>query len=445
MFFSNILFIQRSNSSFTESPLVLNPFAEGFVSSIEDFHSSDKEFHFCVNVEKFNVKQFSMLIGALTYVRAESPEDFTSEDLEKSSERLRKLLHFCNHATLIKTSDDTVVRHVDVGYRRAPGIGRLYPSAESISASSWLPKEFRGFLFDDYVDIDMVSSHFSILATFAQKHGLSCPIIEGIALKDSEIWKGCGLSQSDFKKKSVSLLNYKRSYLNYSEGFWLFYQKEIFSVRDTLITHIFHNFNLTEQDDAVCYKLKDYFGKIYLETEDMEQFEVSLTSLYCQSIESEVLVHTLDFLRENNKKEGSFVLEGVLMFDGLIVSKDQFNPEDLISLNNYLNKRTGSKFLRLAVKEMEQVPQIYDRYLKYAYLFDQKHMLVQTEKVRRFADIYDQEILDIEIPDGSDLVSLEEHERKLIYCDLNTRILKAELNFCRAITVNGLDKFVFDK
>lgn len=257
---------------------------------------------------------------------------------------MERLLHYTNNSPLEQKSLEEVERFVEYGYRRSYGLGRLYPNRESTSACIWVPKKFRGFLFPNYVDIDLESSHFSILATYAKKRSLSLPIIERLALKDENLWLESGLSAKEWKKKSLKLLNYKRSFFKNAEGLELFYQKEIFSLRDNLKSYIFDNPYLTEEEDPICFNLKKFYSKTAGDIS--ESAEVTLVSLYCQSVESEVLTYVLEYLKKKNGDNEDFVFNGVLMFDGLFVSSEQFNTEDLRELNETLKKNTGSKYLR---------------------------------------------------------------------------------------------------
>jgi hypothetical protein len=56
------------------------------------------------------------------------------------------------------------------------------------------------------------------------------------------------------------------------------------------------------------------------------------------------------------------------MFDGLYVSRKQFNPDDIHEINDFLLEKTGSKYLRVAIKDFGLLPEKYGKYIQIALL-----------------------------------------------------------------------------
>ena len=346
---------------------------QSYLLSIEEHYDSEEEFYLTKAVERLHPGRLSGLLNALRYILAERPKSFDVEELEESERHMKSLLSYINNSRFEQQTLGEIERFVEYGYRRAVGLGRIYANKESTSASLWVPKIFRGFLFPNSVDIDLEASHYSILAFFAQKHNMKVPIIEGFALKDEKVLKERGSSDwndKEVKVEFLKLLNYRRSYFQKAEGFRLRYQKEIILLREQLMRQVFENPDLTEEEDPICFKLNKFFSEKYklLETTDMEAFEVKIMSLYLHSVESEVLCIILKYLKKKNIEDEDYIFDGVLMFDGLYVSRKQFNPDDIHEINDFLLEKTGSKYLRVAIKDFGLLPEKYGKYIQIALL-----------------------------------------------------------------------------
>lgn len=74
------------------------------------------------------------------------------------------------------------------------------------------------------------------------------------------------------------------------------------------------------------------------------------------------------FEKKKNIEDEDYILDGVLMFDGLYVSRKQFNPDDIHEINDFLLEKTGSKYLRVAIKDFCLLPEKYGKYIQIALL-----------------------------------------------------------------------------
>ena len=134
--------------------------------------------------------------------------------------KIERRLECISHILLLPTKSNLYIksgkfiRTLTYGYLQENEIGRLYPEYKSIP---YFPRDLRYVLFSsDYIDVDLVNSHPSILHHFCDNYmSLPAPVLESLVFdRESfrqkvagEISSTAPGSSSEIKKKILVALN----------------------------------------------------------------------------------------------------------------------------------------------------------------------------------------------------------------------------------------------
>jgi hypothetical protein len=227
-----------------------------------------------------------------------------------------------------------------------------------------MKKEVRNSLLNDnYIDIDMVNSHYSIIIELCKKFNYTGSIenIKKYSENRNEIIKTFmneyKKSKKDIKDLFISILYGSEIYTPYSNNELLNgISKEILSLRNQVLLDNQSLFNLITKRK---------------QGEDEEKIKWSSFSIYIQEWENRILEKMFLYLRENDLIENDICS---LMYDGILIKKSEnINKDVLLGMEEKI-KRELELEIKLSMKNTD------DKLIDLAEL----NKLVEIEDLGRF-------------------------------------------------------------
>lgn len=231
----------------------------------------------------------------------------------------------------------------DIEYKQVGGEGRYF-AIGGLSLQSFA-REIRHSISSDYIDIDMVNAHPTILSFLCKTMDIETPNLDKyIKNRDKIINEILDKNEkSDVKKMILSILNGgNNDYHNIAfKSKWLVdYKKEI-----------------EKAHDLICNIKKDEFKEYKKNASKKFNVKSSFINKMLCVFENDILKHIIDFF---DIKQNSVC---VLCFDGLMLPKKEY---DLSGCEKYIKNKMNIK-IKLKVKPMNDgfdIPENIEKYNK---------------------------------------------------------------------------------
>jgi hypothetical protein len=206
-----------------------------------------------------------------------------------------------------------------------------------------IKREVRNTLLNNnYIDIDMVNSHYSIIIELCKKNNYDGSVEKIKKYLDNRtkiierFMKKYNKTKEETKKLFISVLYGSKSYTAYPECVLLKgIAEEVLSLRNQVLLDNQSLYKL------VCKRKQD---------EDEEDVKWSSFSIYIQEWENRILEKMFLYLNENDLLENNVCS---LMYDGILIKKtDKINKDTLLGMENKIKEELGLK-INLTFKDTD--------------------------------------------------------------------------------------------
>jgi hypothetical protein len=207
--------------------------------------------------------------------------------------------------------NDRLYRVMAYGFSSGKNLGRLYGVGKKNFQN--IPKLFRSFLLEnDYTDVDLVNSHPTILAEYADKKELAHKTLRKLVLDrenfQKQVIKELGMSNSSNIKKAILIVINSSNYSGKS-ALLKELSIEMISIRNS----IWQDFYVNSPENRAIFDKKSFFTKRSLDAQKLH-----IQSIFCFTTESRLLLSLYAFLMEKVKNETE-ELHFIPFFDGALI------------------------------------------------------------------------------------------------------------------------------
>lgn len=276
--------------------------------------------------EFYRLNELITLVDYYSDLNLENPQN---PRVQKGYSTLEDFVENRVESVAFRLEDNYYLRDTSYGFTNSQKIGRMYselPTAQSFQ------REIRFFLFkSEYVDVDLVNSHASILYDFAQKAGIQTIALEKLVQNRTEFFDQM-LSEKDRliiespKKTAIITFNlidtteHKEILRRLPTNCVMLYS-EVELLRRELFDRVTYN------SDKTYNSLKGFLKAKYKTLDDSAETRRAAQIYYCFTQESRALLLLKENLSEFANLQGFSFLP---IFDGALVRvTDSITREDL--------------------------------------------------------------------------------------------------------------------
>ena len=243
------------------------------------------------------------------------------------------------------------INTINVSYKQNKNIGRHF-AVGSLSLQN-IPREIRHTIASDlYLDIDIKNAHPEFICQYAEKHNLSNKYIKKYINNRSEIFehfsKKYDTTEDKIKNGFLCILNGAKTFLGMKDDemptIVQKYKRDVLGIQN----FIFNNELEYKKLGIVNAKKKQLMNKY----DTSNELGSTMNIMLCD-IENNILMEMVNYLNNKNLVKNKITL----VFDGLMIPKENLKNLDIIELLVELEKHIYNEFeykIKLVVKPMLQ-------------------------------------------------------------------------------------------